>query len=281
MTQAAVLDATDATFAEEVLARSHEIPVVVDFWAAWCGPCRIVGPILESVASDFEGRVQLVKVDVDSNPQVASGHQIRGIPAVKAFRDGEMVAEFVGARPEPAVREFFEGLMPSDSDRLAEEGDRALEGGEAALARAHFETALLLRPEHAAASLGLARALLELGDLAGAEKAASPFPRDPGARRLLARIGLLRAAQGVDRDQASARLAADPADIEARYQLGSAMLAAGEWEVGFEHLLEVVMRDRKYQGDGGRLRILDGIEQLAEEDPLAQAARRRLTNLLF
>jgi putative thioredoxin len=281
MTTETVIDATDATFQTDVLERSREVPVVVDFWAEWCGPCRVLGPVLEQVAEEFGDGVQLVKVDTDANPQVAARYGIRSIPAVKAFRDGEMVDEFVGALPEPQVRAFFDRIRPSEADALAEQGEAALAHGDFATAHARYQAALATDPNHQGATLGMAVVLVESGEVDRAEELALRFPGEELAKRVLARAGLLRAAVGVDRAALEARLAANEGDIDAHYHLGTHMLAVGEWEPGFEHLLEVVMRDRKFADDGARLRILEGLELLGDGNPLTAEYRRRLTNLLF
>lgn len=175
-------DVTDATFERDVIQRSHEVPVVVDLWAAWCGPCRTLGPIIEKVVADTEGRVELAKVDVDANPMVSQAFRVQSIPAVYAIRDGKVVDSFVGALPEHQVREWVGRLAPakSEPDLLVEKGDEE-----------SLRKALELDPDHAGAVVGLAELLVAKGDRDEALRLLARIPETAETRRVaaLARVG--------------------------------------------------------------------------------------------
>ena len=183
MTTDAVTDVGDATFVAEVLERSHELPVVVDFWAPWCEPCRIIGPILEQLATEYAGRVALVKLDVDENPAVSTQYGIRSIPAVTAFRDGRPASQFVGAIPEPQARTFFESLLPTEAEVAAKaalaEAVEARAAGDVDGARDRYESVLAADGTHQAAALGLAELEYEAGDLERAEELAARWELEP------------------------------------------------------------------------------------------------------
>lgn len=279
-----VVEVGEASFADEVIEASREQPVVVDFWAAWCGPCRVLGPTLEALAEEYGGAVRLAKVDVDANPGLASRYGISGIPAVKAFAGGELVSEFVGALPEPQVREFFAALLPSATDDAVRAAEAARAAGDLLEARRLFDEALEADPQHEEAALGLAELLIESGAPAEAERAmqlASRFEASPRARRVegLARFGSLSA--GLDEGDLLGRIAKDEGDAEAHYRLGGLLAARGEWETALEELLATVRLDRALDDDGGRRAMLDVFNVLGNRDPLTEEYRRRLASVIF
>ena len=281
MTTETVVNTNDGTFTADVLDRSHELPVVVDFWAPWCGPCRVIGPILEELAAEYAGRVQLVKLNTDESPQMATQYGITGIPAVKAFKDGEVASEFVGALPEPRIRAFFESLLPNEADRLVAEAESVRAAGDLGAARMHLETALQHDPEHERATVGLAGILLDEGDFDGADELLAQWEGDPRFGRVLASMHFRRDAAGQDRAALEARVEANPDDAEAHFLLANVLGVADEWEECVEHLLATVRLDRSFREDAGRLRLLDTFLLLGEEHELTEESRRRLTNLLF
>jgi len=229
-TAAYVIDVTDQTFATDVLERSKTVPVVVDFWAAWCGPCRMLGPILERLANEYQGQFILAKIDVDQNPRTAMQFRVQGIPAVKAFRDGRLANEFTGALPEPQVRRFIEGLLPSEADLLVHKARAQETSGKLEQAEETYRAALGQKADHYTAQIGLGRTLLKLGRLDEGISTLENVP--PGvaerttADALIATAQFRRHAAGQSEAELRARVEAGPADVASRYALASMALRA-------------------------------------------------------
>ncbi len=278
------IDVGDREFEREVLERSKELPVVVDFWAPWCAPCRALGPVLERLATEHAGAFVLAKVNVDEAPAVAQALRIQSIPAVKAFRDGRVVREFVGAEPEGAVRQFLAAVLPTEADRLARDGEGRLTAGDAAGAEAAFEGALARDTRHPRALLGLARVHVGRGgDTAALRLLERVTPDGPVARdaeRLAAELRTRVDATG-DEPTLRARVRTDPGDLDARLELGRVLAAKGRYEEALGELLEVVRRDPRHADDAARKAMLDVFEVLGPRHELAERFRAQLAQALF
>jgi putative thioredoxin len=263
----AVVEVTDDGFVNDVLEESRRRPVVVDFWAEWCAPCRQLSPVLEKVAEENGGDFLLAKMDVDANPMVAGQFGIRSIPTVIAFADGRPVDSFMGAMPEPSVREWIARLLPTEADRTAGGAEEAEREGRLDEAEAGYREALGEDPANRAARLGLARVQAARGELDAAEETLKPLEPDPDAERLLSAI---RVARWSELDPGSA-------DLVERARA----IAGGEmWREALDGLLAVV-RDDPDRRPEARQAMLDIFAVLGDDDPIVREYRGKLASALF
>ena len=274
-----VKDVNRETFGSEVLQRSHEVPVIVDFWAAWCGPCRSLGPALEKVASDYRGAFELVKIDVDANPELASQFRVQSIPTVIAFRDGRPVSQFMGSIPEARIREFVDGVLPSEADLLVDQARTLALEGETAAAEDMFRRVLADTPDHIEAGTGLASLLISRNDVAEALIVLGKLPRSSEVDRLEAAARLAGAREN-NLGELEAKLADDPEDQATRVEMGRVLAGRGEYEPALDHLLAVVKAGGEHR-EAARRAIVDVFEILGIGHPLTEVYRKALAAALF
>ena len=272
-----IVDVDESTFEQEVLQRSYETPVVVDFWAPWCGPCRVLGPLLERLAIEAGGTFRLAKVNVDENPNLAIRFGVQGIPAVRAFRQGEVTAEFAGAQPESAVRRFLERVAPS-------EAARAVEGAASLLATRHWPEAeaafrLILEENEAdgRAALGLVRALLMQGRGVDADRLLSRFP--PGAEWVAAQKLKPLASLLAKVERAEPAGSDDP--LEAQLERAARLIARGNLAAAMDGLLDILRQNKAYRKGLPKEILLALFSLLGEGDPLTREYRDELASVLF
>jgi putative thioredoxin len=261
MSNELVYDVSEGDFEAKVVKRSYQVPVVVDFWAEWCAPCRALGPLLERAVLARRGEVELARVDVDQAPQLAAAFGVQGIPAVKAVVDGRLVDEFVGAQPAPVVEQFIDALLPSQADRAAAEA--ADLDPDAAAAR--YREILDGDPDNVAARVGLARLALDRGDPAEALELLRPVEYDPETSEPLAR----------------ARLAMEASDPSSQFGEAARQATDGEAERALAELLAAVREGPGERRDHARELMLDIFRLLGDDHPLSRHYRRNLTTALF
>src|SRR5947207_10769999 len=266
MAEPVVIDVTDADFGARVVEESRRRPVLVDFWADWCQPCKTLSPILERLAQENGGEFLLAKMDVDANQYTASQFRVMSIPNVWAFVDGRPVDQFVGALPEQAVRQFLDRFLPTEADRGAAEAARAAESGDVESAERGFREALAEDPANPTAALGLAQLLAERGEVEEARQTVAPLLPDPEAERLLA---ALRVSEWADVDPSVDPLAAP-----------KRMAAEGRWREALDGLLGAVQHAPDHR-DEARAAIVDVFATLGDDDPITREYRPKLAAALF
>jgi len=244
-----IIDVTEETFARDVIERSHDVPVVVDFWAGWCAPCRALGPVLERLAEEADGSWILAKVDVDANPRLAGALEVQGIPAVRAFKDGREVAEFTGALPEPAVREWLGQLGPTPADIAYDKGATMEAAGRLDVAAELYRRALAEAPGHAEAAAALNR------------------------------VELAQRAAGLDRHDLEQR--ADAGDIDAILALADLDAQAGDFDPAFGRLVDALRQTSGHDRERIRQRLVALLDVPPPGDPRVSAARRAMASALF
>jgi len=285
-----IKDATTKTFQADVIEASRKQPVVVDFWAPWCGPCKTLGPIIEKLVNAAQGAVQLVKINVDENPEIAQALRIQSIPTVYAFKNGQPVDGFAGALPESQVKSFLERLAgpvgPSPVDEMIAEGEALTEEGDVAMAAQAFAAVLQEQPGEPRALAGLARSYLRAGDIERAKQTLSLVPPEAEKHQAIASIRAEldladKAGDGGDISALKAQVAADPKNYQARFDLAMALVGGNQHEEAVSELLEIVRRDRKWNDEAARKQLLTIFEALGPTHEVSVSGRRRLSSILF
>ncbi len=286
-----IKDADISSFMADVIEASREVPVIVDFWAPWCGPCKQLTPALESAVKSAKGAVKLVKINVDENQEIAAQMRIQSIPAVYAFKDGQPVDGFMGAVPESQINTFVEGLAGAplgdqELEAIVEAAQAALDGGDAGQAAQLFAEALQRDREHVVAIAGLAKCQIAGGDLEGATAtlALTPPAKEDAPEIVSARAAMELAATPVDEGavgELSSAVDADPENHQARIDLAIALNAEGRREEALDQLLESIKRDREWNESAARQQMLTFFEAWGMSDEMTIAGRRRLSSLLF
>ncbi|MGO4572031.1 thioredoxin [Microvirga sp. 2TAF3] len=285
-----IKDTTTANFRQDVLAESMQQPVLVDFWAPWCGPCKQLTPVLEKAVREAGGKVKLVKMNIDEHPQIAGQLGVQSIPAVFAFQRGQPVDGFMGALPESQIKSFIERLVgplgPSATEELMAEADSLAAEGDAAGAAELYAAVLTQDPAHAQALAALAKLHVELGDIEGAKRLLDMVPadkaNDPAIVGARAAVELAEQAGTLgDISELQHRVQVNPLDHQARFDLAVALNGRGKREEAADQLLEIVRRDRNWNEDGARKQLVQFFEAWGPMDEATLAGRRRLSSILF
>jgi putative thioredoxin len=285
-----IKDSSEATFMADVIETSREVPVIVDFWAPWCGPCKTLGPMLEKAVTEARGKVRMVKINVDENQQIAAQLRIQSIPTVYAFFQGQPVDGFQGAVPGSEIKAFVDRLVGLAGDgglgEAVAAAEEMLAQGAAADAAQVFASVLQEEPEHAGAYGGLVRSYLAAGQDDRAEALLDQVPAKiataPEIEAARAQLRLLRqAATAGPVADLRARVEADPGDHQARFDLANALQAAGEVQAAVDELLELFRRDREWNEGAAKTQLFTIFDALKPQDPIVRQGRRKLSSMIF
>jgi len=279
-----VFEIDESNYAQIVLQGSHQVPVLVDFWASWCQPCKMLMPVLAKLADEYQGRFILAKINTEEQQAIAAQFGIRSIPTVKLFRNGAPIDEFMGALPEPQIRAFLDKHLPRASDGTVAQAEQLLLGGDVAGALTMLEQARASDPGNPRVVTAIAQVQASAGDLDAAEQTLTGLPPDeqdkPEIRQLRGQLFFDRIALDADDPAAlTQRLSTDPADSKARYQLAAHQIMENDVQGALENLLLVMQKDRKFGDDAARLALLKAFDMLGD-DPAVTRYRARVFNLL-